>query len=150
MNCVLRPAALILFLFRLTILGADLAGTWKLDIGKSSSRPEIASQIVKIDERANLEFLFTYDVVLKTGQKYHSETVRIFDGKSRSVEGAEGVADVNEHPDASTWISTRLKDGKIIDQRRAVLAPDNKTHTVHRKYIASEHQVEEVLVFERQ
>jgi hypothetical protein len=105
--------------------------------------------VVKIQETGALTYLFTYDVILKRGEKFHSQAVRIFDGKTRQVD--KDSAEVNEHPDSLTWISTRLKSGKITDRREAVVAPDNKSHTVKRRTLTADGQrVEELMVFDRQ
>ena len=90
-----------------------------------------------------------YDVVSKGGEKFHSEVVRIFDGKSRPVQGSDGISEINDHPDDMTWRSRRIKDGKVIDERSAVV--NGPTQTVHRTTLGDSGQmVAEVLVFEMQ
>jgi hypothetical protein len=142
-------AILVSHLLGVTLVGADLPGTWKLNLSKSISQTDYASDVVKIQETGSLTYLFTYDVTLKRGEKFHSQAVRIFDGKTRQVD--KDSAEVNEHPDSLTWISTRLKSGKITDRREAVVAPDNKSHTVKRRTLTADGQrVEELMVFDRQ
>jgi hypothetical protein len=50
-----------------------------------------------------------------------------------------------------TWRSRRIKYGKVIDERRAVLDSTSKTQTVHRTTVTDTGEiVKEVLVFEKQ
>jgi hypothetical protein len=148
----MRLAILLVFLTlgRLTI-AADLAGTWKLNPAKSKLQTEYASDVIKFEQIAPLSYRMIYDVVSKAGEKFHSEVVRTFDGKERVLEGAQGVIEINDHPDDATWRSRRVKDGKIIDERSATLDAASRIQTVHRTTVADSGQVvEEILVFEKQ
>jgi hypothetical protein len=78
MSSRIASATLVAHLFCLTLMSADVAGTWKLDLSKPTLKAEYASDIVKIEEADNLTYRFTYDVVLKVGQESHGETVRTF------------------------------------------------------------------------
>ena len=141
----------ILFILALAspLAAADLTGTWRLNSEKSKLVAEYASDIITIVQIGPLSYRMIYDVVLKAGEKFHSEVVRIFDGKSRPVQGSEGINEINDHPDDVTWRSRRIKDGKVIDERSAAIT--GSTQTVQRTTVnASGETVKEVLVFERQ
>jgi hypothetical protein len=147
----LAIAVAVLSLSRIAMAG-DLEGTWKLNSEKSKLQTDnYASDIIRMEQIAPLSYRFTYDVVLKTGQRSHSEVVRTFDGKSRPAPGAEGITEIDDHPDDLTWRIRRLKQGKVIDERSAIVDSAGKIQTVQRTTVTDSGEiVREVLVFEKQ
>ncbi len=148
----IRLSILLAFLvFSRITMAADFTGTWKLNSEKSKLQSEYASDIIRIEQIAPQSYRMIYDVVSKAGQQSHSEVVRTFDGKSHPLEGAEAITEINDHPDDVTWRSQRVKEGKVIDERRAVLDSASRTQTVQRMTVTESGQiVREILVFEKQ
>lgn len=83
----------------------------------------------------------------KRARNFISEVVRTFDGKSRLLQGSGAISEVNEHPEEMTWRSRRIKDGKVIDERTAVLDSTSKIQTVQRTTFTDAGEImKEVLV----
>ena len=83
----------------------------------------------------------------KRARNFISEVVRTFDGKSRLLQGSGAISEVNEDPEEMTWRSRRIKDGKVIDERTAVLDSTSKIQTVQRTTFTDAGEImKEVLV----
>jgi len=83
----------------------------------------------------------------RLSRNFISEVVRTFDGKSRLLQGSGAISEVNEHPEEMTWRSRRIKDGKVIDERTAVLDSTSKIQTVQRTTFTDAGEImKEVLV----
>ena len=83
----------------------------------------------------------------KRARNFISEVVRTFDGKSRLLQGSGAISEVNENPEEMTWRSRRIKDGKVIDERTAVLDSTSKIQTVQRTTFTDAGEImKEVLV----
>ena len=121
----------------ITMVGADLDGTWKLVSSKSKRRDESASSILKVQKTGPDTYHFIVDVVTKAGKKQHGEYDRTFDGKQHPI-GTDGTTEIGAHPDPSTWTFTDYRDGKVIGEGKAVLSSNGKTHTVTRKGTATD------------
>ena|SRR5215469_10692539 len=90
------------------LAAADLTGTWKLNSERSKLVAEYANDIITIVQIGPLSYRMIYDVVSKAGEQVHTEVVRIFDGKSRPVQGSESISEINDHLDDVTWRSRRI------------------------------------------
>lgn len=140
--------------FTAVTLGADFAGTWKLNIAKSTlkgSNSNIASETMKIEQTTANTYHIVYEMVTKTGDKQNPELTVTFDGKEHPREGKTGATEIAEHPNSTTWKTTRYRDGKVIGGITAVVAADNRTHTATTKNVGQDGiTVEEIYFFERQ
>jgi hypothetical protein len=56
-----------------TLCAADFTRTWKLNFAKSKDRPEVESQIMKIEQTGSNTYRNTIEAVLKSGEKRHEE-----------------------------------------------------------------------------
>jgi hypothetical protein len=89
----------------IVMMGADFAGTWKLNQAKSKLPTEYTSQTMKVTETGPETYQIVFDVVPKSGAAQHRETTATFDGKSHPSKGTpSGVTEISEHPDSSTEI----------------------------------------------
>jgi hypothetical protein len=136
-------------LLAVTVMAADFAGTWKLDLAKSKPRNDLASETMKIEQTGPNAFRTTIDNVLKSGQKGHQEIDRICDGKEHPATGTgfkqEGATEICEELDASTRKVTQKRDGKETSEFTSTVSSDGKVMTNVRKGAGAE-----MLVFERQ
>ena len=136
-----------------TLMAADWAGTWKLNLEKSkiqnSTRPYagLASETMTISETGPNSYTTTIDTVSKSGEQRHREILRINDGKEHPAKGVgvktEGVTEISQQVNASTHKITQKRDGKVLDELTSVVSPDGKVMT-------NRWTNGDVLVFERQ
>jgi hypothetical protein len=141
----------------LSLLAAEITGTWKLDTAKSKLAPirTITSETMKIVETAPKVYRTIFDETTKTGESQHIEIIRYQDGKEHPVEGVNvppGYVEITEDsPDGSARNVIRMKDGNVVSEINAKVSPDGKTMTVHQKGIDTKGKAfDETLVFERQ
>src|SRR2546426_3350997 len=105
----------------LTIIAADMAGTWKLNVQKSKlgKSNTTTSQIMKITRTGPDTFTTTIDWVLKSGEKRHQEIHRVMDGKEHPATGVGlqgGGTEIVQQVDASTRKVTQKRDGKVMSE----------------------------------
>lgn len=140
----------------LSLLAAEITGTWKLNMAKSKLAPTpITSETMKIVETAPKVYRFIVDDTTKAGENLHIEMIRYHDGKEHSLEGVNvpmGYVEITKvSPDGSTRNVVRKKDGKVVAEVDAKMSPDGKTMTVHEKGVSTEGQAfDDIQVFERQ
>jgi hypothetical protein len=74
-----------------TLMAADWAGTWKLNVEKSkvqgSRFAAFASATMTISETGPNSYTTTIDTVSKSGEQRHQEYLRINDGKEHPAKG---------------------------------------------------------------
>jgi hypothetical protein len=150
MRTLMRLARLLLGIacVSVTLVAADFAGTWKLNLTKSQGRSDLDSQIMKIEQTGPNMYRTTIDVVFRSGQKQHQEINRVYDGKEHPATGvgiAKGGSEICQYLDPSTHKVTQKRDGKQISEFTSSISADGKVMTNHRTG-----NREETLVFERQ
>ena len=114
---------------------ADQAGTWKLDVAKSSYSPGPApkSSTVKI-VAINNGLTLTIDSVPAAGQPTHAEYTAHYDGQDVAAtsgalpNGSDRIS--YKKIDANTFEMTGKVKGKVLTTTRIVISPDGKTRTV--------------------
>jgi hypothetical protein len=141
----------------LSLLAAEITGTWKLDTAKSKLAPirTITSETMRIVETAPKVYRTIFDETTETGESQHIEIIRYQDGKEHPVEGVNvppGYVEITSgSPDGSTRNVVRKKDGKVVGDLNVKISPDGKTMTVHQKGVTTKGEAyDEILVFERQ
>ena len=128
--------------------GANFAGTWKLNVAKSQGRPNVESQVMKIEQTGPNMYRVTIDVASKSGEKQHQEINRVCDGKEYAPTGVnitQGASEICEFLDASTHKVTQKRNGKFFSEFTSTISPDGKVMTNNRTG-----NREETLIFERQ
>jgi hypothetical protein len=141
----------------LSLLAAEITGTWKLDVAKSKLAPTatITSETMKIVETAPKVYRGIFDETTKTGESRHIEIIRYDDGKEHPLEGVNvpaGYVEVSKaSADGSAVNTIRKKDGRVTSELNAKISPDGKTMTVHQKGVNTKGEAfDETLLFERQ
>jgi hypothetical protein len=134
-----------------TLMAADFAGTWKLNLDKSKLQTnDLASETMTISQTGPNNYTTTIDTVSKSGEQRHTEIYRIDDGKEHPAKGvgikADGATEISQLVNASTRKITQKRDGKVVGEITSMLSSDGKLMTNHRR----NGKVEDVLVFERQ
>lgn len=108
-----------------------LEGTWKLNVAKSTYRPDPPpkSQVISWKRVAG-GYLFTTDTVNAQGQASHTETLEKDDGSEGPVKGSTAnrtryLRRIDDH----TYEDGDKTDGKPTFKRHMVISRDGKTIT---------------------
>jgi hypothetical protein len=114
----------------------DLAGTWKLNLAKSTYEagpPPYKRSICRIESRPddlNAGLKVTYDMIGIRGGITHIEWVGKLDGKDYPIEGVDDVlTNAYTRIDEHTYDVVVKADGVKAATARIVIAPDGKTLT---------------------
>lgn len=101
-------------------------GTWKL-----RPRPDgkVTARTIKIVESGSQSFREIFDETSATGEKSHSEDIRVCDGKEHPG-NTPGEVHICQPTGALTRRLTQRKDGKIEVEVIHSLSPDGKVLTV--------------------
>ena len=117
--------------FVAAILAAEdpFAGTWKLNLAKSSSAMNRSSVVVMKGLENGIECI--NDSVDLNGKATHVEWTARYDGRDSSVKGNEGVDSISlTRKDAHTVHFVQKKNGKQVTSGESVVSADGKTWTL--------------------
>jgi hypothetical protein len=133
-----------------TALAADFTGTWKLNPDKSQvQHSDIVSETLKIEQTGPQTYRSIVDIVTKSGQKRHLDTIRVYDGQEHQLPGVDGAAGASEicslTPPSTRKIIHKEK-GAIVLTIDSSVSTDGKTMT----NIRTDAGGKDVLVFDRQ
>lgn len=140
----------LIVLFAGTLRGAEFTGTWKLNPEKSKlgDRDIVQATLVTRQTGPNT-FASALDYVTRSGEKRHSESVRICDGKEHPLPALDSskpaTVTCEIGPNSSRKIVEK-KSGKVIVEMTSTVSPDGRVLTNVWKY----EDGEVVFVFEKQ
>lgn len=149
MHRIVKRAAVVVMMLA-TAAAADFTGTWKLNPQKSKlANRDIARGTVVITQTAPDTYASTFDYVTRLGEKRHSESVRVCDGKEHAVPRVDtsktSTVMCQAGPGSTRKVVEKEGDKVIVDMTSTVSA-DGKVMTNVWKY----EDGEVVYVFERQ
>jgi len=131
-----------------------LAGTWKLNLAKSSYSPGPAPQsgMNKYEAAGPNAYKLTQDGIGAQGAKTHADNTILFDGKEHAIADNElADAQVNWRIDAHSTQRIRTKGGKLVNFLQRVLSGDGKTMTVRQIGINADGKpVSNIEIYDRQ
>ena len=136
--------------FTSTLLAADFAGTWNLNIAQSKLSQPVTSMTDKIEKIEGQKYRLTIDSVSPSGEKRHQEIIRIWDGKEHPLESLAvnktgNPIETCEVLNETTRKITQKRDGKVVSTITITLSLDGKHQTSVRTGSRAE-----TLVFDRQ
>jgi hypothetical protein len=143
-------ATLTVMLLGGTALAADFTGTWKLNPAKSQlQHSDIVSETLTIEQTGPHTYRSIVDIVTKSGQRRHLDTIRVYDGKEQQVKGVDGTTGASEictltPPSARKII--HKENGAIVLTIDSSVSAEGKTMT----NIRTDAGGKDVLVFDRQ
>jgi hypothetical protein len=114
---------------------AGLAGTWKLNVAKSTYDPGPAPKSMTIVYTPSGDALkIVVEVVPATGPAQKWEMLGAYDGKDHTVAGNPDAETISmKRIDDTTGESTFKKGGKVMAVNTRVLSADGKTLTITSK-----------------
>jgi hypothetical protein len=113
-------------------------GVWKLNVERSQLPPStnpIVGSTQTVEKVGPKSYRETFDIVLKDGQKRHSETVRTYDGQERNRDAKAGGTETCEIVNANTLKCTLKRNGQVSSEVTATILPDGKTMTARSSVI---------------
>jgi len=131
---------------------SNLAGTWKLNLAKSTFSPGPPPKSMTVNYTPVKDAVrIRVDLVPATGAEQHWDMTPNYDGKDYPVKGNPDVETVSvKRLDAHHGETTMKKDGKVVVVNSRALSEDGKTLTITAKGKDGQGQPRnDVMVFEK-